>query len=452
MEVFINESYQIRYNEVPSAATATLIINLAHSSLVWGSVLGCISVKLVINTFSRKGSILFVHIFLVLSSVLMGPVAQYWHVYETLIIGRFLNGVFKAIALAVVMIYVAEISSRKRVGFYQGPFSTFQYISSAFGMGLSHSKVLGTQELWMWTMCISIVASIIYFLCYPWIPETPVYLLETGKWEDALNNLKKLRSNSNVESELTTLQKESREISQRNYLTLSSIFKKKYLRRQLFVNTIIRTTSQLLGLQAIEMFSDSLLLDAGVDEKYVTILSVGVFLQIILAFLITAPLQRRFGLKKVYVIGLIIISLSYFIFTIAGGLYVKFQYMSSVAIVGFFTLVFGFQIGPLFVTFGLPSELTTASSRPTVVFYSQCTLWISAGIITFVFPYSHQAWGVYAYTPFVIMSIVLIPFSVFLVPETHNRSAAQIQKSFGRETMNDEFHQIDSNRSIASIT
>ncbi|XP_039252446.2 solute carrier family 2, facilitated glucose transporter member 1-like [Styela clava] len=435
IEVFINESYQVRYRESPSEYTANLIINLAHSALVWGSLVGCVLVKLVINLFSRKGSILMTHCFMVLSSILMGPVAQYGHSYESLIIGRFINGIFRAVGFTVVVIFIAETTCRRRLGFYQGPFSTFQFISSAFGLGLAHSKVLGTQDLWMWTMCIPIFASVIYFVCYPWIPETPVYVLKKRKREDALNILKLLRSEPTVEKELTILENESEELPSQKDLPLMMLLKKRYLRRQLFTTMITMTTVQLLGIQAITMFSDSLLLSAGVDEGYVTIVSVGLFLQSIIAFLISAPLQRRFGTKKVYVIGLFVITISYMIFVIADGLHVKIPTMSYVAIFGLFAVFFGLQLGPLFVLSGLPSELTTAGSRPTVVFYSQCAYWILAGIIIFVFPYSHQAWGVYSYIPFVAISIILVPFSIFVLPETHNRSSAQIQKSFGMKTM-----------------
>ncbi|XP_077974566.1 solute carrier family 2, facilitated glucose transporter member 1-like isoform X1 [Styela clava] len=434
IKVFINESFQHRYEDYPPTSTTDLIFTLSQSCLVWGCLAGSLLVKIMLSKISRKMAILLVHILFILSSVLMGPIAKYYHSYESLIVGRFLNGVARSIGFSAVLVFIAETTCRSRLGFYQSPLSTMQFVSCAVGISVGHAKALGTAQLWMWIMCVPILASLLYIVCWPVITETPVYLLKHKGRSGALLVMKKLRA-ADVNHEFEVLEEESKCDAGETEMALMTLLRSPHYRFQFFVTIITMCSPQFGGVQAITMYSNSVLLNAGVAEEYVTLVSMGLFLQCILAFAVSSPLQKKFGTKKVLVFGLFIVSSSYTLFIVSDKLRFKYPSLNLLVIVSMFLTVSGLQIGPLFSITALPSELTTASSRPTIIFYSQCTFWILGGIISFVFPYSSEPWGSFSLIPFLVLITMLIPFAMFVIPETHRRTSVAIQRSFRKKSL-----------------
>lgn len=434
IEDFINETYVERHKVYPDNEFVRLILTLTHSCLVWGSVIGAVVMNIALEKLSRKGSVLFLHVINVLGVILMGPVAKFGKSYEALIIGRFVSGIARGLGFSTGMVVVAETTCRRQLGKFQSPFAVIILLACTIGAGLGHNKVLGTLELWAWCVCASGVTSIMYFCCYPFLPETPVYLLKEGKLEEALITLRKLRTRGKVEDELEILKNEIEVRASSKTLTLKEIMKQSHLRMQFFVALTVMNTVQLVGVQGIMMYSDSLFLQAGVPKEYVTFATMGMYMQTVVAFSLYVPLHRKFGTKKLFITGLLINGIGYIILTIAQALHEDIPWTSYLALAAMFTCFFGLQFGPQLCMHSLPSELTTASSRPTVAYFSGCVFWILGSIIAFVLPYSVAAWKAVAYVPFTVIAVVLTVLSVFMIPETNKRTTAHIQASFRKKS------------------
>ena len=117
-------------------------------------------------------------------------------------IGRFLTGVSSVIGLPSVSIYISEIAQAD----IRGTLSALNTFTVMLGMLIVYS--LGMVMTWRWLaeMGQSITLILVLFLVYT--PETPRFLVMTGKYTEAETVLTWLRE-SNIECE-----KELKEISQ----------------------------------------------------------------------------------------------------------------------------------------------------------------------------------------------------------------------------------------------
>lgn len=187
-------------------------------------------------------------------------------------------------------------------------------------------------------------------------------------------------------------------------------------------------------IQGILLYSDDLLRKAGVGKENASIATIAIYLQAVVSYTLYLVLEKRLGVKKVFLIGAAISVTGTTLFTITNALQHSASWLSYIALAGLCLTIFGNRLGPQVTMHGLLAELTTAASRPTVTFYTGVTFWINGAIVSFVLPYSVAAWGAYAYIPFIVLSIAVIMVTSYTVPNTHNRTTAQIQQSLRKRS------------------
>lgn len=338
------------------------------------------------------------------------------------------------------------------------PGSSEAFISVFQPLFLLVHQVLGTPSLWQWAVFSPGVTSLIYFCSYRWLPETPVSLLKMNRVDEALATLKKLRVGGGEDIELEMLQNELSQQSKSKQFSFVEMMKEPHLRLQFVASALATNCVQFVGvqvrisrslcqiysrnfitiikyLQAVFMYSDSSFIQAGVDSRYVTYATIGLYLQSIPAFALFIPLHRKYGTKRIVIAGLIMCNFGYIIFIICHALHKIISWTSYLAIVGMCIVTFGLQFGPQLCMFSLPSELSTAASRPTIAFYAGILFWILASVTAYVFPFAVASWQSMAYVPFPILGIVLTVVLVYILPETNRRSTAEIQSSFRKKSM-----------------
>lgn len=146
------------------------------------------------------------------------------------------------------------------------------------------------------------------------------------------------------------------------------------------------------------------------------------------------PIEKKFGTKLVFLIGASISTASIVIFIVTNILQPFAPWLKYLSLVALCSIIFGNRLGPQVTMHGLLAELTTAASRPTVSTYTGNIFWINAAVISIVLPYSVAAWNAYAYIPFAVLSLGVVTFVAIAVPDTYNRTTAQIQQSISKRS------------------
>nr|CAB3266205.1 solute carrier family 2, facilitated glucose transporter member 1-like [Phallusia mammillata] len=447
IEVFVNETFQLRYNTTSTVDENTLIVTLAQSMLVVGAAMGSISTHLWAKYFRRRTGVIIVHLLSLSSAILMSIIAYLFHSYEALIIGRWVNGLARGLGFSLGPLYVAEITSRKTLGFYQSPLGWIVQLSAVLGNIIAHPNVLGGVFTWPYAMAIPGLFSVLYLCFVPWIPDTIPHHLNveksTGVEIDGENPmtrrsfllLEKLRSEKGpgLIKEYEDIQSEIAADNRVEGASLRTILTIGTYRRQVIAAIVVQFSLQASGIQAVMQYTNNIFESAGVHPGNSTYYTIGTLILMGLAVFASTGLLTRFGTKRMLVIGLTIVVCALTLLTISTTNSSDSSNILGVISVALFAI--GVGTGPMLTMVTYPSELTTVVSRPNAMWLASVVFWVTGGLVSFIFPYSLELLGGYAYIPFTVLVMLSGGYVIFFLPETRNRSAQDIKSFFAKSKL-----------------
>lgn len=230
--------------------------------------LGCVIGGILLNKLGRKitHAVTCIPIFL-------GWLLIYLANHVTIIlIGRFITGLFAGILAPVTGVYIGETSDPTYRGFLLAGIS----FSVAFGLFLAH--LIGTFLTWKNTALICSILPLISQIIIYFAPESPAWLAEKGKIEEAKQSFHWCRGYSEESKKELDLILERRNQSPKDQNQtvkekLSEILVPEFL-KPLMILTVYVITKQWCGINAIAFYSVAIMKDTvgGVDEYLATLL------------------------------------------------------------------------------------------------------------------------------------------------------------------------------------
>ncbi|XP_049548264.1 facilitated trehalose transporter Tret1-like [Anopheles darlingi] len=183
-----------------------------------------------------------------------GPVIAGWILMATarstvlLYVARFLFGVSYGVAYSIAPIYLGEIASAD----IRGTVGTF--ITAMAKVAFMFEYSIGPYVSFEALAWISLTGVALFLATFPWMPESPHFLLATGRYAEALASLRWLRRRPDVEDELVAIKKSiDRMADDRRMATgraIRDLFVPAY-RHHLVLVLILAFGMQLTGAQAI---------------------------------------------------------------------------------------------------------------------------------------------------------------------------------------------------------
>ncbi|CAC5420083.1 SLC2A13 [Mytilus coruscus] len=162
---------------------------------------------------------------------------------------------YRGFASMSVPIYVAEAAPAS----IRGALVSLNQLFITIGILLS-SIVAGAfsgdkENGWRYMLGIAGVPSFIQFVGFFFLPESPRYLVNKGKIEEARKVLEKLRDSSNVDHEMRDIEKsvkESREFEQSNvFATIAKMLGNQPVRKALLLGCLMQLFQQLCGINTV---------------------------------------------------------------------------------------------------------------------------------------------------------------------------------------------------------
>lgn len=271
-------------------------------------------------------------------------------------------------------------------------------------------------------------------------PESPWYLVKSGRDEEAKVSLTRLLSenpdlpNKDVlaSAMLTKIKMTVKEEANEDGKT-ASIF-------ECFKGTNLRRTRvacftwmfQSITGGSLMGYSTYFFIQAGLSDSNAFTFSIIMYILGILGTIASWFLSRRFGRFTIYFSGLVTMGV---ILIIVGGLGFKNSSGSSWAVGGlllFFTLIYDMSIGPL--TFCIVPEIPSAKLRTKTVMLSRNLYNIASIIIAIIMPYmlNPTAWNWSAKSGLLFAGFAFIgaTWAWFDLPETKDRTFAELDQLF----------------------
>lgn len=383
--------------------------------------------------------------------------------------GRFVTGLGVGSLSMVVPLYNAELAPPE----VRGSLVALQQLAITFGIMISFWIGYGTNFIggtgesqsnaaWLIPVCLQLLPAIVLAIgMVVFMPQSPRHLINTGRDEECLQTLAKLRRKPvddigvRIEYlEMKALRQFEQFVSRKKYPQYqdgsaksnfmigfhdyASLITNPSLFKRTTVACLIMTFQQWNGINAINYYAPFIFKDLNLRANTTALLATGVVG--ILEFLFTIPAVLwvdRFGRKSILIAGAIGMACSHFIVAgLIGGFRDKWANhegtgagWAAIVFVWVFSANFGYSWGP--VAWIVVAEVFPLSMRAKGVSIGGSANWLNnfaVGISTSPF-IAKTSFGAFIF--FGAITTVAIFYVYFLVPETKGRTLEEMDELFG---------------------
>ena len=414
--------------------TSEAQIGWANSCALIGCLIGSLVSGTLSDRFGRKKLLLVSAFLFAVSSVLTGWAGT----FQTFVVWRIVGGVAIGMASNLSPMYIAEVAPAHM----RGRLVAINQLTIVFGiLGAQIANMLiaekvadgATAEMirvswngqfgWRWMFTAVTAPSLLFFVGALLVPESPRWLVKSGKPEQARLILAKIGGQDYADVEINDIQNTlAKEDGQR--VRFSDLMVPK-MRKVLLVGIALAVLQQWSGINVLFNYAEEIYRSAGyaVNDILFNIVITGA---INLVFtLLAIGLVDKAGRRILMLVGCAGIGFSH---VLIGASYVL--HLQGLAVL-LFTLCslgcYAMSLAP--ITWVLISEIFPNRIRGAAISVAVSALWIACFILTYTFPILNGALGT-AKTFWLYAAICFagFVFVFFKVPETKGKSLEQIER------------------------
>ena len=406
-----------------------LALGVVISSLVFAAAFGAFLGGRLSDAWGRRRTIILLAIFFFVGTlfVVFSPN------YAILVLGRVLLGLAVGGASTVVPVYLAEMAPFEIRGSITGR-NELAIVSGqllAFTMNAIINEVWGHHDgVWRYMFAICALPAIALFIGMLRMPESPRWLVEKGRDDEALAVLQTVRSRDRAVAELAEVEAVAEE-EKSEHLTESSkaVFTNKWLVRILLVGIGIAMTQQLTGINSIMYYGQRVLIQAGftADAALVANISAGVFS--VIGGIIALYNMDRLDRRTTFAIGLSLTTLCHMLIGIFSTVIPEGNpvrpYVLLVLLVAF---VFSMQSFLNIAVWVWLAEVFPLHMRGLGIGIAVFFGWFTNGVLALFFPSLVDGIGITgAFFMFAAIGAVALVFVITQVPETRGISLEKLE-------------------------
>jgi SP family arabinose:H+ symporter-like MFS transporter len=412
----------------------------AASSAIWGCVVGVLAAGVVSDRLGRKRALLGTAILFAVSAI-GSAVAQ---TFTQFIVFRFVGGLGVGAASMLAPAYIAEIAPAAR----RGMLVTLYQLAIVIGINIIYfvnlliaragDETWNTELGWRWMLGSEILPALLFFFALFWVPESPRWLIKSGRDSEALDVLEKVNGRDGAKSVMDEIRLALAEESG----TLGELFQPG-LRMAMIVGVMLAIFSQVTGINAIIYYAPEIFKSAGFGTESALAQTVVIGLTSTIFTFVAIWLIDRSGRKTLLLWGLSGMIVCLF----ATGLLFYAGESSSpwllIFILGFIAS-FAASLGP--IPWVIIAEIFPTKTRGMAMSFCIVMLWLSVVLITQMTPVMlegnifglaemvsaerHQLAGAFTFWIFAGNAVVLLAFVWRFVPETKRKTLEQIERDW----------------------
>jgi sugar porter (SP) family MFS transporter len=402
---------------------------VATSSLIFAAAVGAMVCGRISDGWGRRKTIILLAV-LFFAGTLFVVFAPNLLV---LVIGRIILGIAVGGASTVVPVFLAELAPYEIRGSLAGRNELMIVTGqlAAFVVNAIIGNVFGHLDgVWRIMFAICALPAIALFFGMLRMPESPRWLVEKGRHDEALAVLKTVRSEERAVAEIGDLETIAREEQSEQQLGWRAIFSNKHLLRILLIGIGVGIAQQLTGINSIMYFGQTVLIESGFDESAALIANIAPGVIAVVGAVIALAMMDRFDRRKTFIIGFSLTTTSHVLIGIASmalpvGNPIR-PYVILFLVVAFVGSMQTFLNVAVWVYL---SEIFPLHMRGFGMGVSVFMLWITNGFLSLYFLSLVEGVGITGtFFLFAAVGALALIFVITQVPETRGRTLEALEE------------------------
>lgn len=400
------------------------------SSLVFAAAVGAFLGGRISDVIGRKKTILVLAtmFFVGVLFVVFAPG------FQVVVTGRVILGLAVGGASTVVPVYLAElapfeirgsITGRNEMAIVLGQFAAFT-VNAILNATLGH-----VPGLWRIMFGVCALPAVALFVGMLRMPESPRWLVEKGRGQEALTVLKTVRSEDRALAEFAQVQRVTEEekdlaaaqLGYRDILTTG------WLRRIVLVGIGVAVTQQLTGINTIMYYGPRVLEQSGFTESKALAAATLFGLAAVVGGIIALRNMDRLDRRKTFFIGLFLTTTCHCLVGISGFVIPADSPARPYIVAGLVTLfVLSMQSFLNIAVWVWLAEIFPLSIRGVGIGISVFFGWFVNGLLALYVPTLLNALGMGTFFLFAGIGVIMLGFLWHEVPETRGRSLEALEE------------------------
>ncbi len=388
----------------------------AFSSLLFGCVVGSLLAGRLTDRYGRRKLLFVVALLFALTSVATAMAGN----FAAFITARIFGGIAVGAVSLLSPLYISEVSPTA----IRGRMGTMYQLSIVLGIITSFAinyllRDTGVNN-WRWMFLTGVVPSAVFVLLIALAPETPRFLVMSGRAREASVVLERIGGARSVTAQVAEIAASMHTGKQ----SWSSLLRPG-VRRALLASAILAILIQVSGINTIIDYAPGIFQSAGskIDSALASTILVGVT-----EFLFTLGSLwaiDRYGRKALYIVGsfgMAFCLVSLVVVVLAG----QFHGVIVLTFILIYLAFFSFGVGPVFWT--LVPEIFPNDVRGRAMTVPVLIQWVADAVVVLLFPFAFHVIGRALTFGFLgLMAICQGVFTWLYVPETRNKNLEEIE-------------------------
>jgi sugar porter (SP) family MFS transporter len=391
---------------------------LVTSLLLVGAMAGAILAGRVADKIGRKRTVLGTALVFI-AGVLIAALTP---TYPILLLARFVIGLAVGSASMVVPLYIGEFAPPK----VRGALVSLNQLAITIGILVSYLADYGLSSSANWRLMFGLagIPAVALFIGMLFQRESPHWLVEQGREDEARAVLSRLRAPGTIDEEIAEVKEVSQgRVGVRELLTPA-------IRPALLTGVLLAVFQQVTGINTVIYYAPSLLHDAGLGSSAALLANVGIGAVNVGMTIVAIRLLDRTGRRPLLIGGTIGMAVGMFAtaFSFIGGPHLT-GIRAIIAIAGLvvYTGSFAIGLGPVFWL--LIAEIYPLKVRGAAMSVASTANWGANFVVTISFLTLLSAiGGTGVFLLFGCLTLVALGYFWLRVPETRGRSLQAIER------------------------
>lgn len=401
------------------------------SSLLFGAAIGAMIFGRVSDNWGRRKTIILLAVAFFGGTL----VCVFAPSFAVMVVGRSILGLAVGGASTVVPVYLAELApfeirgslaGRNELMIVLGQLAAF-IINALLGNFLGHH-----DSVWRYMLAIAAIPAIALFFGMLRVPESPRWLVERGRIEEAQAVLETIRPLDRARAEVSEVQRlaEEESIDSDRAMSIAEILKSKWLVRILLVGMGLGVFQQLTGINSIMYYGQIVLVDAGFNESAALIANIAPGVIAVIGACIALWMMDRVNRRTTLICGFSLTTICHILIGFASMAFPTGDPLRPYVILTLVVLFVGsMQTFLNIAVWVMLSEMFPLAMRGSAIGISVFFLWITNAVLGLFFPTLIEAVGLTGtFFLFAGIGVLALAFVWTQVPETRGRTLEEIDR------------------------